>query len=291
MSTPTESEADIETSVELEPAKDVAPDFEKEESQRTEKGEEPESQPRYKRKFKTLAVAALLGVLGYASSIIWTIPFREATRLPWLEPSSSSILLMNYTSLALAAITIGVLYFYVSDKDMSYIDMHIPDKKQLFIITAGTVTLLVGFYLVATTTTLFEGGASQHTIQQTVGNENIDPRFILLMIPISILVIGPSEEFIFRNLVQKRLYEDFSKASSIAIASLIFAVVHYPAYATGTLSQITVSLLAVFTVSTVFGTAYAWTENLLVPSLMHGTYNAVLFANWYTALALGYTFI
>lgn len=243
-------------------------------------------------KLKTLGIAFLLGTTGYSASILWTIPFREVARVPGLALTTSSQLMMNYIALALGAVTIGLLYFRVSDKGIDYIDIHIPHKRQLAIIIGGTLALLIAFFAIGAGTSFFgEAEASEHSMQQTVSNGNIDPQFILVMIPISFLVIGPSEEFIFRNLVQKRLYEDFTKKSSIVLASSVFALIHFPTYATGALSEIFVSLGSVFVFSLILGAAYAWTENLLIPSVMHGSYNAVIFANWYTALAHGFTFL
>jgi len=259
----------------------------------TESGEEQdESRSGIRSKLRTLGVAFLLGTTGYSASILWTIPFREVTRAPGLALTTSSQLMMNYIALILGAVTIGLLYFRVSDKGIDYIDIHIPNKRQLAIIVGGTLALLIAFFAIGAGTSFFEGAeASEHSMQQTVSNGNIDPQFILLMIPISFLAIGPSEEFIFRNLVQKRLYEDFTKTASILIASIIFALIHFPTYATGAFSEILISLGSVFVFSVILGTAYAWTENLIIPAVMHGTYNAVIFTNWYTALAHGFTFL
>lgn len=243
-------------------------------------------------KLRTLGVAFLLGTTGYSASIVWTIPFREVTRAPGLALTTSSQLMMNNIALILGAVTIGLLYFRVSDKSIDYIDIHIPNKRQLAIIVGGTLALLIAFFAIGAGTSFFEGAeASEHSMQQTVANGNIDPQFILLMIPISFLAIGPSEEFIFRNLVQKRLYEDFTEKASILIASIIFALIHFPTYATGAFTEILISLGSVFVFSVILGTAYAWTGNLLIPAVMHGTYNAVIFTNWYTALAHGFTFL
>jgi len=245
-----------------------------------------------KSKLRSVGVAFLLGTAGYSASILWTIPFREVTRLPGLTLTASSQLMMNYIALVLGAITIGLLYFRVSSKGIDYIDIHIPSKRQLAIIIGGTLALLIAFFAIGAGTSFFEGvEASDHSMQQTVSNGNVDPQFILLMIPMSFLVIGPSEEFIFRNLVQKRLYEDFTKKTAILIASIIFAIIHFPTYATGTLAEIIVSLGSVFVFSVILGAAYALSGNLIIPAVMHGTYNAVIFANWYTALALGFTFL
>lgn len=254
-------------------------------------GENPGLRSKILSKLKTLGIATALGAGGYMASILWTIPFRESIRLPWLEPSYSGQLIMSYAALALGAVTIGILYLHYSDKGLDYIDIHVPHKRQLALIIGGTLALLFTFYLIASITDLFEASGSKHTIQQTVATGEIDPRFILLMIPLSILVIGPSEEFIFRNLVQKRLYEDFSIVSSIILSSSVFTIFHYPAYTTGTLTQIIISLITVFGLSIILGAVYAWTENLLVPAFIHGAYNATVFANWYTALAFGFTFL
>jgi membrane protease YdiL (CAAX protease family) len=245
-----------------------------------------------KSKLKTIGVAFALGTTGYSASIFWTIPFREVTRLPGLTPTASSQLMMNYIALVLGAITIGLVYFRVSGKGIDYIDIHIPNKRQFAIIIGGTLALLIAFFAIGAGTSFFEGvESSEHSMQQTVSDGNIDPQFILLMIPMSFLVIGPSEEFIFRNLVQKRLYDDFTKKTAILIASIIFAIVHFPTYATGSLGAILVSLGSVFVFSVILGGAYALSGNLLIPAVMHGTYNATIFANWYTALAFGFTFL
>jgi membrane protease YdiL (CAAX protease family) len=250
------------------------------------------SESTLKSKFRSIGVAFLLGTAGYSASILWTIPFREVARLPGLTLTASSQLMMNYIALVLGATTIGLLYFRVSGKGINYIDIHIPNKRQLAIIIGGTLALLIAFFAIGAGTSFFgEVEASEHSMQQTFSNGNVDPQFILLMIPMSFLVIGPSEEFIFRNLVQKRLYDDFTKKTAILLASIIFAIVHFPTYATGTLDEIIVSLGSVFVFSVILGVAYALSGNLLIPAVMHGTYNAVIFANWYTALALGFTFL
>lgn len=246
-----------------------------------------------KQKLRSIAVAFILGTAGYSASIIWTIPFREITQLPWLSPSTASQLMMNYIALVLGAVTIGLVYFRASDKGIDYIDIHVPDKRSLALIIGGTLALLLAFFAIGAGTSFFGEGAeaTEHSMQQTISDGNIDPRFILVMIPISFLVIGPSEEFIFRNLVQKRLYEDFSKTAAVVLASGIFALIHFPTYATGPLTGVFISLSSVFVFSVILGTAYAWSGNLLIPSVMHGAYNAVIFTNWYTALAHGFTFL
>jgi len=127
---------------------------------------------------------------------------------------------------------------------------------------------------------------------RTVGVEGSDhattqqaqerPELMLVMIPIAILVIGPFEELLYRNVIQKSLYDTFSRAGAVVTASVIFAAVHVSAYATAGLGAVIASLGTVFGLSLVLGTIYERTENLVIPAPAHGLYNALLFANLYT---------
>ena len=108
-----------------------------------------------------------------------------------------------------------------------------------------------------------------------------DPSFLLVMVPLAFLTIAPSEEFIYRNLIQKYLYDDFGDLQAIVLTSAVFGVVHFGQYSTGTPTQTVLSLLLVFVLSTLLGLSYLKTENLLVPILIHGAFNAIQFLTLY----------
>jgi membrane protease YdiL (CAAX protease family) len=93
----------------------------------------------------------------------------------------------------------------------------------------------------------------------------------------------------FRGLVQKSLYEDHSKNESIMIASVFFSAIHIFAYFTAGLEQALISLTTILILSVFLGYMYAKTENLLVPALIHGCYNAALFALLYLELIGAFT--
>lgn len=118
-----------------------------------------------------------------------------------------------------------------------------------------------------------------------VGMEN--PEVLLLLIPASILIIGPGEELLFRGVVQGRLREVMGPVSAIAIASVIFAGLHWFAISGGSPTGNLVALGILVVPSIVFGAAYEYTGNILVPSLIHGIYNATLFSLLYVSVTYG----
>jgi len=137
--------------------------------------------------------------------------------------------------------------------------------------------------LLAISTLLTSAGlesADHGTAQQAQEN----PEILLVMIPASILIIGPFEELLFRNVIQKAMYGTFSRAGAIVVASVLFAAVHAPAYGTDTAGAVLVSLGVVFGLSIVLGVIYERTGNVLVPGFVHGIYNAVLFASMYVSM-------
>jgi membrane protease YdiL (CAAX protease family) len=108
----------------------------------------------------------------------------------------------------------------------------------------------------------------------------------LALVPLSFLLIGPGEELLFRGVVQGRLRQAFSPIAAVVIASAIFAAVHVVALS-GSAGGRAVTVGVLFLPSLVFGAAYERTGNLVVPSLIHGGYNATLFGLFYLSLTMG----
>ncbi|MGM0604348.1 MAG: CPBP family intramembrane glutamic endopeptidase [Halobacteriota archaeon] len=158
----------------------------------------------------------------------------------------------------------------------------IPSLRDLLLIGGGYVGAFLAAIVGALTLTAagIEGGTNQAA---ELGLEN--PELLLLLIPASILLIGPGEELLFRGVVQGRIRESFGPVSGILLASAIFAGVHYFAITGGTgarLASVSVLLLP----SVVFGTIYELSDNIVVPAFVHGIYNATLFAGLYAMTQL-----
>lgn len=118
-----------------------------------------------------------------------------------------------------------------------------------------------------------------------IGMEN--PEILLLLIPASILIIGPGEELLFRGVVQGRIREVFSPVLGVLIPSVIFAGLHWFALSGGSPQGNLVALGILVVPALVFGAAYEYSDNIVVPSLIHGLYNATLFTLLYVVVALG----
>ena len=112
------------------------------------------------------------------------------------------------------------------------------------------------------------------------------PIAALVMIPVSIVLIGPGEELLFRGIVQRRLGEAFPVPVAVVLASLLFAVAHAISL-TGPLEAKALNIAILVGPALVFGAAYEYTDNLVVPSLIHGCYNATLFTGLYFAATGG----
>lgn len=107
------------------------------------------------------------------------------------------------------------------------------------------------------------------------------PTVLLVLVPLSLVIIGPTEELLFRGAIQTRLVGAYGPGAGIALTSIIFAVVHLPMYATGSAAAIATSIVVVFALSLILGWLYERTENLVVPAVVHGVYNTVLLGTLY----------
>jgi membrane protease YdiL (CAAX protease family) len=124
---------------------------------------------------------------------------------------------------------------------------------------------------------MFGVHASGHTLDSVVSSGSADPVFFLVLLVLSVVVIAPGEELIWRNIIQRTMYPLIGKPLSIVVASVSFAAIHIPAYIGGNPSSVVSSLVVVFILSVVFGSVYAYTENLTIPIATHGVYNMIIY--------------
>lgn len=102
---------------------------------------------------------------------------------------------------------------------------------------------------------------------------------------LSLSVIGPAEEFLFRGVIQGRLREALGPVSGVGVASAVFALFHVYPVALLSPPPVVIAHMAVYYTLTgiIFGWVYYRTDNLVAPALVHGTFNAVLFATPFLA--------
>jgi membrane protease YdiL (CAAX protease family) len=194
----------------------------------------------------------------------------SVTSSPSLQLLLSTVLLQGVTFGGIA-----LLYLRVRGLDFDFAPFTLPSRHSVAVIVTGFFVLLG--ILAATSLTLTSLGIESAENQVvTVGEQN--PEVFLLLIPLSFLLVGPGEELLFRGVVQGVLRETLSPARSIALASALFASIHLFAL-TGEGKIVYIAIA--FALALILGATYEYTDNLTVPALIHGAYNAVQFAGAY----------
>ena len=229
---------------------------------------------------KALALTTAVGGLGFFVSIVG----GNLLVVPVLAALGTTALAVSYPLLtvAVAVVTIGFVVAVLRrlDIDRSWIDLSVPSLRDLGLVVGGLVALVVGLNVI----TQIISGLGLPAIESSVERQaaqSSNPEFLLLLVPLSFLAIAPSEELLYRGFVQKYLYDTLGKRGAVVAASAIFAVIHFGQYASPDPLRMAVSLSAVFVLSLVLGSVYARSENLVVPILVHGIYNAITFFGMY----------
>jgi membrane protease YdiL (CAAX protease family) len=220
------------------------------------------------------AVALLVGIL------FGTITYALVGAPLSLSPTGAAGQLLTNIGTYAALAAAGGVYLLRYDLPLSYVRYRRPGIRDLA--TAGAT--IIGLFALAVAippiVTRLGLPLAEHSIAETI---QADPAIALVFLPVSVLVVGPAEEFIYRGIIQTRLREVFDTGSAVAIAAVIFASVHFLAYfdpgnVSGTIVTITFLLLPL---GAILGSVYEHTGNVVVPMLAHGLYNAITFALTY----------
>ncbi len=118
----------------------------------------------------------------------------------------------------------------------------------------------------------------------------VTPQEAWMMIAFSLLIVGPSEEYLFRGFVFGGLLNSFKNRNWLLLAllsSFFFAGVHlYYAVTYGVASLVQFADLITFGMA-MAGTYYVSGGNLLIPALIHGTYDATAYVDIATSTNIG----
>ncbi|MFB6139871.1 MAG: lysostaphin resistance A-like protein [Halosimplex sp.] len=110
-----------------------------------------------------------------------------------------------------------------------------------------------------------------------------DPTLLLWLGLLSVVLVAPAEEFLFRGVVQGTLREAFGPVGAVAGASLLFGSLHLANY-TGNTTAVVAGALLIAATGAVLGTVYELAGNLAVPIAVHAVYNLVLFVIAYLTI-------
>lgn len=179
----------------------------------------------------------------------------------------------------------GVSLAYVRYRGLgpSFIGIRIPTPRDLAWVGGGYLLAFLSV-LVASVLVGMSGGEPAPNQLSQLGLE--EPAILLLLVPISLFLIGPGEELLFRGVVQGTLRRSFGPVGAVGLAAAIFAGVHFVALTGGVGARLT-TIAILFFPSLVFGAAYERTGNLVVPALIHGLYNSTLAVLLYIGLRYG----
>lgn len=238
----------------------------------------------------TTGAMALLGFFGLfvgivVASLIVGILFANGIDVRDRTFLSLVVSLVSIQGVGLSVI--GLVYLAGTGRGVSYLRARLPSLRDVGWVVGGTIAIFALLVVVATAIGVITQATGVETAQNsavTAAQEN--PSVLLLMIPAAFLVIGPAEELMFRGIIQNRLREVFGAVGAIGVASVIFGLGHVTALTGGQggIAAIALPLAALSLLSVVFGVAYERTDNLVVPVLIHGAYDAILFGLLYLAL-------
>jgi len=175
---------------------------------------------------------------------------------------------------------VGFVYLLRYELPASYVRVSVPRWRDIGW-TLVTLIVLVGLSALIPILISWLGlPFTDHSIADTIA---ANPAIALLFLPLSIFLVGPAEEFLYRGIIQTRLREVFDAGLAIFVASIIFAVVHFPAYLdpSNVLGTVVTVFVILLPLGAILGAVYEHTENLVVPALAHGFYNAVTYGLLY----------
>ncbi|SNR70621.1 CPBP family glutamic-type intramembrane protease [Halorubrum vacuolatum] len=224
-----------------------------------------------------------VSLLASGSLILGQVTGLTAALVVGFDRPVELLLPMLFVFEYLGLILVAFGFLWVTRRGLSYLDLGWPSMREIGIIIAGVGA---SFAIWATALVLIEGLGLPVSDHALFNAEDADPRLLLALIPLFLLVNGPVEELLYRNIVQKYLHEWFSTIPAIAIASIAFALFHIPAYLTAGFSALAVTLTLLFAISCLWGVIYVRTESLFVVSAIHGLYNALLVGGLYLSLVL-----
>lgn len=188
---------------------------------------------------------------------------------------TTGVLLGSTAAGQLAFLAVG--YAYTRYRDVE-VPVRRPSKRDLLFAGGGVVAAL------ALAIALSLALTALNLVPDSVIGEvaATDPAFLLGLAVLSVLIVAPAEELLFRGAIQGRLRQRVGPAGAVVGAALVFGSVHLANY-TGAFAPIVAGALLIAAVGCVFGVLYEYTENLVVPVAAHATYNVVLLVTSYLA--------
>jgi membrane protease YdiL (CAAX protease family) len=224
-------------------------------------------------RLRAFAVSAGIAVVGFLVAIpLFFVVLGGAALLGFGFSLSElfllSVLLLQGIAFPLTAFT----YLRSQNLSLPFLNLRRPTVRDSLWVVGGYVLTFVLVIVCLIIVASIDAPTAERSNQAAFQ----DPQTLLWLIPLSFLVIGPGEELLFRGVIQSRLRRSFSPTSGIVLASAMFAPPHVLSLS-GSIYALALTIAILFIPSLVFGATYELSENLLVPIVIHGAYDATIF--------------
>jgi membrane protease YdiL (CAAX protease family) len=225
---------------------------------------------------RAVLVALGLTVAGFLVSLIGGVAFIVPLILLEVDIQSTGPFLALTAVGQVAFLVLG--YAYVRTTGLT-VHVSWPTAREIGWALAGVVAALT-VAIVASAVL----AALDLVPESVIGDAVVsDPTLVLGLAVLSIVLVAPAEEFLFRGVIQGRLRRSLGPVGAVAGSSLLFGSLHLGNY-TGETAAVVAGAVLIACVGTVFGVLYERTENLAVPIVAHGVYNTVLMMLSYLTL-------
>ena len=214
------------------------------------------------------------GVLGSVPGLI--VEHTEA------DPGAIVEFALSQTAIAIGFVLAVGGFIVLSGRTFRYIDVRRPTPSDLGYMLGGTIVVLIASAGIQFVLVAFGVEFATHQVEDRAAQHG--PGILVVAIVFAFVTNGLGEELLFRNGVQKFLTEWFSPAAAIVLSSIVFALVHFPAYGSPAPLATLGSVFVVFSLSLILGITYYRTQNILVPIVIHGCYNAIVWIVVYVNL-------
>jgi hypothetical protein len=226
---------------------------------------------------RAVLVATGLVVAAIALSLVVGVAVALPLFLSGFDPTGGPVLVLSLFATQLSFVLVAFLYLR---RRAWTVPFAVPTRRDLQWAVGGVVAAVVAAVGLLGLSQLLGIEPVESVIEAPV---LADPSLLLVLAGLSIVLVAPAEEFLFRGVVQGRLRRTFGAPAAIGIASLLFASIHLlnlVAIGVGAVVMVAV----IFVVGAVLGVAYERTGNLVVPVLVHGVYNTTLFVISFVSL-------
>ncbi|MFW9929529.1 MAG: CPBP family intramembrane glutamic endopeptidase, partial [Candidatus Thorarchaeota archaeon] len=150
----------------------------------------------------------------------------------------------------------------------------------IFVVLFASIFMQILLELIFGTEIVFELGGSGSEIDAII--YNADPLSLVFLIVTMLLIIGTSEEVLFRGFLQKGLVRTIGNRWGILVTALIFSMIHLIGifllipFPLAFLISFLLSFLPYLVISLLLGLLFYWRkENLIAVTITHGVYDAL----------------